>query len=428
MGLSYGSGRGRRGLLTLAAALCCGWACASSDIVADIARCAPPAGFTYTALVEELHSLQKNPRVKLDCAGRTPQGRSLPVAIVHDPAVPLDRLVRIFIIARQHGGEEAGMTAAVALLRYFARSQDQLACDLRRQMALVMVPVANPDGMVNWRRANSGGADLNRDWSVFSQVETRAIAAAVRKYRPHALIDMHELPVVSGKPAYRDNFIQTIGKSTRLSVELSGDCATTSARLAAWMGRGKIPVSLYYDEPGDSLNLCHRYFGLACGIPSYLFEAKCGTGRPLAKRAQFHILGTLIVADYALHRYYEPPAEGQLVATPEPPSAPLPALPPPGPVAVTLEAPALQPVARGQLPLVAKVNTLPEGSYLLFHVDGQMKALTNAAPHEYLLDTRAYADGQHEVAVEVCDAAGKVVCQTRTAFVIDNQGEAVLGE
>ena len=66
-------------------------------------------------------------------------------------------------------------------------------------------------------------------------------------------------------------------------------------------------------------------------------------------------------------------------------------------------------VARGQLPLVAEVSGLPPGGYISFAVDGRLKSLTNAAPHEYLLDTLTCPDGRHEVTVEVCDAAGRTL-------------------
>jgi hypothetical protein len=402
----------------LAVCLCSGLAFAAGDIVSDVCRHAPPPGQSYAAVVNELHRLEKNPRVTLDCAGKSRQARNIPVAIVHDPAVPLENLVRVFLVARQHGTEETGTTACLALLRYFASSNDPAARDLMRQMALIMVPVANPDGMSASQRRNGAGTDLNRDWHTFSQPETRAVAAAVRKYQPHALIDLHELPAGSGKPAFRDNFIQTIGRHSSLPAQVAKDCSSTSARLASWMGQRSIPVSVYYDTPGESLNLCHRYFGLGCGIPSYLFEAKCGAARGYLTRTRFHVLGALVVANYALHQYYSPDSgEPQMavVAEPEAPAAEG------GAVEFTLAQPTEQQVARGQLPLVADLKAAPQGSYVLFNVDGIMKALTNTAPHEYLLDTLCYADGEHMVEVQVCDPDGKILGQMSRTFVIDNK-------
>lgn len=414
--------RGWKPLPRLLAVLLTGlWATvafAAGDIVADICRHAPPAGQSYAAVVNELHRLEKNPRVTLDCAGKSRQARNIPVAIVHDPAVPLENLVRVFLVARQHGTEETGTTACLALLRYFASSNDPVARDLMRQMALIMVPVANPDGMSASQRRNGAGVDLNRDWNTFSQPETRAVAAAVKKYQPHALIDMHELPAGSSKPAFRDNFVQTIGRHSKLPTQVANDCSTTSARLASWMGQRSIPVNVYYDTPSESLNLCHRYFGLACGLPAYLFEAKCGSRRGHLTRTQFHVLGTLVVANYALHQYYMPDGdEPQMAGLPEPECA----TPAGGGLAFTLAQPLQQQVARGQLPLVAKLNQAPPGSYVLFHVDGIMKALTNTAPHEYLLDTLCYEDGEHSIEVQVCDAEGKLLGQTSRTFVIDNK-------
>jgi hypothetical protein len=53
---------------------------------------------------------------------------------------------------------------------------DPLASAFRDRFALYIFPVLNPDGVVNghWRH-NTGGVDLNRDWSNFNQPETQAV-------------------------------------------------------------------------------------------------------------------------------------------------------------------------------------------------------------------------------------------------------------
>lgn len=393
----------------------------AGDILSEICARSLPAGTGYDRTMRELRALRASRRYSLSTIGSSRGGRSIPLAIVHDPEVPLERLVRVFVIARQHGNEEAGTTASLALLKHFALSQGELEQSLMRQLALVVVPVANPDGMSAGRRANGGGRDLNRDWQSFSEPETRALAATVRHYQPHALIDMHELPAASSKPAYRDNFIETIGRHGALPLQVCTDCTATSAHLASWMGRSRIPVSVYYDVPGDALSLCHRYFGLTRGLPSYLFEAKCGPGRSLATRTRFLVLGTLIVANYALHRYYEtePAGGGPQVAAAAPPGGE--AVVAEAPVEVQLAGPGPDQVVRGQLPLTAQLQQAPPGVYVSFLVDGVMKALTNTAPHTYLLDTRAYPDGEHVVEVQVCDSNGRVLDQACSPLLIDNK-------
>lgn len=391
-----------------------------ADIVSDICACGTSSP-DYNRVLQSLRELQDSRRIEVCSAGTSRQGRPLPLVIVSDPAIALGNTVRVFIIARQHGTEASGTVACLALAQHFARSQGEMERTLLQQLSFIMIPVANPDGMAAARRANAVGSDLNRSWGASAEPEVRAIKAAVQKYKPHALIDMHELPTSSSKPAFRDNFIQTIGRDSHLATDLTTDCSVTSARLASWMGQCGLPLNIYYDTASEGLALCHRYFGLQAGIPSYLFEAKCGSRRPLSSRVRFHVLGALVVANYALHRYY------QVEGCPDQPALPLPPLADETAGTVTtiaLKEPQPNQVARGQLPLVAQVSGLPAGGYISFAVDGQLKALTNIAPHEYLLDTLTCPDGPHAVTVEVCDAAGRTLGTARSVITVDNRPAA----
>jgi hypothetical protein len=424
---------------------------AVADIVGDICRQATGAD-TFDRLLQTVRSLQTNPRIQTRTIGTTRRGRPIPMLTVRDPNVPADQTVRLFIVARQHGTEASGSYACLGLAKHFAQSDGELERTLLQQITLVMVPVANPDGMVAGKRDNGAGVDLNRHWHETGEPEIRAIRAAVKQTRPQALIDMHELPASSSKPAFRDNFIQTIGRDRCLAADLSADCSATSARLASWMGQSGLPLNIYYDYADENLKLCHRYFGLGCGIPSYLFEAKCGAGRSLAERIRFHVLGALVVANYALHRYYDPGDEapaprgaGVSPAAPLPvatapdsrgagvsPAAPLPVatapdsrgagVSPAAPSATTVAfaQPLPDQVTRGQQPLVAQVTGMPAGGYIAFAVDGRVKSLTNTAPHEYLLDTRTVRNGRHEISVEVCDASGRTLGTARSVITVDN--------
>lgn len=392
---------------------------AAADIVSDVCRFATTSP-SFDGVLRTLDDLRSSPRITLSNLGATRQGRPIPLVTVHDPAVPLEQTVRVFIVARQHGTEASGTVACLALARHFATSQGETEQALLQQLALIMVPVANPDGMAARQRGNATGLDLNRHWADAGVPEIAAIKAAVRRLQPHALIDMHELPAASERPAFRGNFIQTIGRDGNLNADLTTDCSLTSTRLASWMSQCGIPLSVYYDTASESRNLCHRYFGLGAGVPSYLFEAKCGADHPLAQRTRFHVLGTLVVANYALHRYYRP--EGQEVT---PTTATAEAEPPqvPATVPATVALNGLRPdqIARGQLPLVAAVSGLPPGGYVSFAVDGQLKSLTTVAPHEYLLDTHGCGDGKHVVTVELCDASGHALGSARGTIVVDNR-------
>ncbi len=415
----------RRGRVSSGGALLVALACLGvcrADILGGIVSHCPAQSPSFERVVAQLRALQMSPRVEVATIGVSRQGRPLLQVTVRDPEVPLESTVRVFIIARQHGTEASGTTACLALAKHFAESQGELEQALLRQLTWVLVPVANPDGMVAGRRNNAAGADLNRSWGTAAQPEVKAIIRAVEHVRPHALVDMHELPASSSKAAYRDNFIQTIGPGSGLTASLGQECKSASARLASWMGQVGYPLRVYYDTAGENTQLCHRYFGLARRIPSYLFEAKTGGGRTLVSRTRFHVLGALVVADSALHRHYELPAEPQVASVPLP--APPAEAAPQGPPVVELELPRDQETARGELSVVAKATPASELAYLQLQVDGVVKALATSAIQTFPLDTRVYPDGEHRIVVQACDDCGRVLAEAAVTVLVDNRQEA----
>jgi hypothetical protein len=132
-----------------------------------------------------------------------------------------------------------------------------------------------------------------------------------------------------------------------------------------------------------------------------------------------------VVANYVLHRYYgNATEEPQVAAGPSPEAAASQVEAAAAQTQVRLAQPLDRQVTRGQLPLVAEVTPSAQFAYLLFQVDGAVKALSNSAPHVYSLDTRRYKDGEHRIAVQACDAVGRVLCQAEGTFIVDNRLQA----
>lgn len=103
----------------------------------------------------------------------------------------------VLIVGRQHPPEIAGGRALLpAVERLLA--DDPLARAYRARFETIVIPLLNPDGVVNghWRH-NAGGVDLNRDWGPFTQPETRLVAmlleeiAADPDRRLRLLLDYH---------------------------------------------------------------------------------------------------------------------------------------------------------------------------------------------------------------------------------------------
>jgi hypothetical protein len=103
--------------------------------------------------------------------GQSAESRSIPEITIGNPA---SKDV-ILITGRNHPPEVTGHYALQAFVETLTGNSD-LAKAFRKQFLVYVVPLLNPDGVDGgfWRH-NSGGIDLNRDWSEFNQPESRAV-------------------------------------------------------------------------------------------------------------------------------------------------------------------------------------------------------------------------------------------------------------
>jgi hypothetical protein len=402
----------------------------SADIVSDIVARVPTSPRSFEQVMSALAALPATGRCKLTTLGRTPQGRPLVMAEVTDfqSTYPQSTL---FIIGRQHGTEAAGSESALALLQHFAAAPTQLEQDILKYLRLVAVPVANPDGMAGHHRDNANGVDLNRDWGRLSQPETRLIEAAVRRERPNAILDLHELPAESSKAAYQENFLETTGTCEALSPTLCRRAQQISTALIGWLRTFGYPLHVYYDYPGDSFALCHRYFGLKQQYPTFLCEAKNGEGRTLPVRAGFHVVAALVVANYIMHDGLgpapaaagtgAPPPEGvRQAAAPQPEIKP----PPPEPAEVHVN---LEPAPAGgkqDARLHVRVQGGEDFSYVELSVGGRTRALSNLRDNTWPLDLGALPVGQYRLRVAAYDLRDQELASRELAVQVT--GESVL--
>jgi predicted deacylase len=121
---------------------------------------------------------------------RSRDGRKIP-AFELRPAGTREAIV---LLARQHPPETTGALAFDAFVTELATAPE--AADLRRDTAILVLPLLNPDGLArgHWR-GNAAGVDLNRDWVQRAEPEIRAAAerieALAATQRLRLLIDFH---------------------------------------------------------------------------------------------------------------------------------------------------------------------------------------------------------------------------------------------
>ena len=187
-------------------------------------------------------------RVRLFDYGQTPEGRALWGAVVASPAnlarleaikagsralsdpratsaAEAERLIAelpaiVWLAHSVHGDEITPADAAAATAHHLLASRDPAVQAWLQRTVVVIVPSQNPDGrdrFINSFRAGLGVEpnpdplsaeraqpwpggrfnhalfDLNRDWFIQSQPETQGHAALVLDWRPHVLVDAHEM-------------------------------------------------------------------------------------------------------------------------------------------------------------------------------------------------------------------------------------------
>jgi len=212
--------------------------------------------------------------------GQTHDGR--PLEAIRLGRVDAPRLV--ILLGRQHPPEVSGaiaMRAFVDALVEQSVRQPQAFADLQ----FLIVPMLNPDGTArgHWR-ANHGGEDLNRDWGVFSQPETRAVKAWLdglpTGIRPSLMLDFHS--------------------TQRNLFYVQGDEASLAQRrfLGAWL-EGKENVFAGYAftiEPRNGTpgsGTAKNWFHASFAIPAYTFEVADDADRAATRNAASALAASL---------------------------------------------------------------------------------------------------------------------------------------
>jgi Zinc carboxypeptidase len=206
-----------------------------------------------------LGQLAKSGRGKKLILGRSHDGRPINAVRLGNANAP--RLV--VLLGRQHPPEVTGATAMDAFSLAIAKLLRSGAID-GKQFQFLIVPLLNPDGVArgHWR-ANLGGADLNRDWGMFKQPETRAVgdwlARLPAHIRPVLMLDFHS--------------------TNRNLFYVQGDEASAQGKmfLAAWLGSKEnffagYPFKIEPRDANPGSGTTKNWFSATYGIPAYTYE------------------------------------------------------------------------------------------------------------------------------------------------------------
>ncbi len=179
----------------------------------------------------------------------------------------------IFILAAIHGDEPAGALLVKRLSDYLQQNQHRLL----RGRTVVLLPVANPDGLAKNSRYNANEVDLNRNFEspnrinkeefglmALSEPEAHIINRFIRQYTPERIVSIHQ--VMDTGPE---------GLATMMPtgcIDYDGPGQMLANHMAQYCD---LPVKKIGAQPGS----LGSYAGVTLGIPIITFEMQKNDSR-----------------------------------------------------------------------------------------------------------------------------------------------------
>lgn len=118
-----------------------------------------------------------SPMLQRESAGKTVEGRDIPLWTITDPATPQSGKKTIWLMFRQHAWESGSSWVCDGAARALLADNEEAAA-LRRAATWKIFPMADPDGVAHGGvRFNRKGYDLNRNWDAIDAAEEPEIAA-----------------------------------------------------------------------------------------------------------------------------------------------------------------------------------------------------------------------------------------------------------
>jgi protein MpaA len=193
----------------------------------------------------------------------------------------------IFVIASIHGNENVGTPLVLQLTEYLYQHQDLL-----EGRKVVLLPVANPDGVFYNSRFNARGVDLNRNFSAanrrnneqfgqagLSEPEARIIGELIETHDPNRIVTIHQISKGLGCIDYDGpgkELAERMGEYCPLVVEKIGaQPGSLGSYAGETLGIAIITVELPREHGGfNSQRLWQRYGGALVAAVLYPEKAK----------------------------------------------------------------------------------------------------------------------------------------------------------
>jgi hypothetical protein len=220
----------------------------------------PP--YTNDHLDRLIAEASNHPHLELEVAGKTVDGRDMPLLTVTDPQVPPEEKKVVWLMFRQHSWETGSSWVGEGAVRYVLSEQPD-AARMRRETIFKIFPMADPDGVARGGvRFNAHGYDLNRNWDLVDAVlmpeitaQRKAVLDWVDSGRPvHLFLSLHNTETseyLEGPAEYRElagRFRQLLVKTTTFNPTRPEPRDAASSSTPGMAGRMTVNQGLYHDR------------------------------------------------------------------------------------------------------------------------------------------------------------------------------------
>jgi len=119
--------------------------------------------YPYSRYMRYLESVKSSPFLNIIAEGTSPEGRSIPLLEITNSKSRKDKK-RVFIMALQHPGEDAGGYSVEGIINFLLSDNIQ-AQKIRDEYIYYIIPMMNPDGVFHGvSRYTPKMQDLNNEW------------------------------------------------------------------------------------------------------------------------------------------------------------------------------------------------------------------------------------------------------------------------
>lgn len=179
--------------------------------------------FTQTDMLRWLEPFERKGVFEKTEIGRSAEGR--PINLLRIGAGS----TKVLLWSQMHGDEATATMAMLDMIRFFFLNPElESVRTMRSNLAILMIPMLNPDGAERFQRRTAQQIDMNRDGLSLSTPEARILKEQQQKFQPEFGFNLHDQD-----PRYTVGNTKNVAAIALLAPSIDVDKTDTAVRRRA---------------------------------------------------------------------------------------------------------------------------------------------------------------------------------------------------